>query len=82
MTVAPLLEFDIRGQVCPSTLLTALREVNRHQQDILRGELMLRIRTDNRNATVTVPQAVANMGLRAEVVKEQGNYLITIRAAE
>ncbi len=73
-----MVELDIRGQVCPSTLLTTLREVNRHQKEIREGGLQLLVRTDNRDATVTLPQAAANMGLSVEVCKEDGCYLISI----
>jgi TusA-related sulfurtransferase len=78
MESARTVELDIRGQVCPSTLLTTLREVNRHQFELRAGAVQLQIRTDNRTATVTVPQAAANMGLRVEVCQEDGGYLIRI----
>lgn len=74
------LQLDIRGQVCPSTLLTTLREITRHRDDLKDGRLELVILTDNRNATVTVPQAAQNMGLLVEVGKESGSYRIHIRA--
>lgn len=75
------LELDIRGQVCPSTLLTTLREITQHHQELQGGQLQLLVLTDNRNATVTVPQAAQNMGLAATVSKESGSYQIRIRAA-
>lgn len=69
---------NVYGQVCPSTLLLALREVNRLQGEIHSGELQLDIRTDNRMATATIPKAVRNMGLDAKVRKEEEGYLIQI----
>ena len=35
------IEFDIRGQICPSTLLTALKEINRHRTSLKNGNCML-----------------------------------------
>lgn len=71
-------ELDIRGQVCPSTLLLTLREINHYQKEILAGSVELVILTDNRNACVTVPQAAQNMGLQAQVDKVAGSYTIRI----
>lgn len=83
MTEAPChpVEFDIRGQICPSTLLTALREVNRHKDRLRSGEVQLAFLTDNRSATNTIPQAVRNMGYHVDVVQRDGGYCIVIGAA-
>ncbi len=72
-------DFDIRGQICPSTLLTALREVSRHRAQLKEGSIALRFLTDNRNATVTIPEAVKNMGYRVIVEKEERHYTILIQ---
>lgn len=72
-------EMDIRGQLCPSSLLLALREVNRQYQELLAGDLRMMILTDNRDATGTVPEAVRAMGLDADVEKADGYYRITIK---
>lgn len=71
-------KLDVFGQICPSTLLLALREVNRLQAELHRGEVELDIRTDNRLATATIPNAVRNMGFDAHVRKEDAGYLIHI----
>lgn len=76
---SPLIEIDIRGQICPSCLLTTLREVNQHQADLKGGEAALRIRTDSREATATIPEAVGNMGYDVTVEKAEGHYLILIQ---
>ncbi len=73
-------QMDIRGQVCPSTLLAALREINQQQESIRDGALILEILTDNRHATATVPDAVRNMGLTVKVEKVEGSYLIRIQS--
>lgn len=72
------LEFDIRGQICPSTLLTALREVNLHKEGLRRGEVALIFVTDNRTATGTIPEAVRNMGYEVTVARRDGAYRIVI----
>jgi TusA-related sulfurtransferase len=74
-----LIEIDIRGQICPSCLLTTLREVNQRQDGLKRGEVSLRVKTDSRDATSTIPAAVGNMGYPVTVEKGQGYYLILIR---
>lgn len=70
--------FDVRGQICPSTLLLALREVNRLNAELHDGKVELEIRTDNRNATITVPNALNRVGLVAQVSKDDQGYLIRI----
>ncbi|OHB32051.1 MAG: tRNA methyltransferase [Desulfuromonadaceae bacterium GWC2_58_13] len=72
------LEFDIRGQVCPSTLLTTLKEINRHSKALKAGELHLTVKTDARDATATIPQMVKNMGYAVSVVKQDGYYCIMV----
>lgn len=76
--IANTIEFDIRGQICPSTLLVTLKEVNRHFSDLNTGAIRLLIRTDNRNAINTIPTAVENMGLTATVDKTGSDYTILI----
>ena len=73
-----LLEFDIRGQVCPSSLLTTLREINRHNAALKAGKLRLTVKTDARDATATIPQMVKNMGYAVSVVKQEGYYCIMV----
>ena len=71
-------QLDIRGQICPSTLLTALREVNLNKDALKAGALQLVILTDNRDATATVPNAVDNMGYPVTVQREDGHYRIIV----
>lgn len=73
------IEYDIRGQICPSTLLTALREINTHEADLRENAIRLRFLTDNRDCVSTIPEAVLNMGYTVEVTREQGCYLIEVR---
>jgi TusA-related sulfurtransferase len=77
-TSEALIEIDIRGQICPSCLLTTLREVNQRQAALKRREVALQVKTDSRDATSTIPAAVGNMGYPVVVEKAQGYYLIRI----
>lgn len=74
-------KLDLRGQMCPSSLLAALREINSHKADLKAGSLALTLLTDNRDSTITIPEAVARMGYEAYVTKEDGYYRIDIRLA-
>jgi TusA-related sulfurtransferase len=72
------IEFDIRGQICPSTLLVALREINRNFKELNTGAVQLLFRSDNRNCINTIPPAAENMGLKASVEKTGSDYSILI----
>ncbi len=80
MTATPMdeLELDIRGQVCPSTLLTTLKEVNGNFDRLKAGILGMVIETDARDATGAIPPMVKSMGFAVSVLKEQGYYQIVI----
>lgn len=72
------LTFDMRGQICPSTLLTALKEINAHREDLQAGSRVLHFLTDNVEATVTIPESVENMGYRVGVERRKGYYGIVV----
>lgn len=72
------IELDIRGQVCPSCLLLTLREVNNHHADLSAGRLCLTVLTDSRDASGTIPAAVKNMGLAAQLDKIEDYYRVVI----
>lgn len=76
-----VVDCDIRGQMCPSTLLAALREVNERRRELRSGALTLCFHTDNREATSTIPDALQNMGYAVHVTKDEGHYVITVCAA-
>lgn len=69
---------DTCGQVCPATLLIALREVNRHQQQLRNATIHLEILTDNPDSTNRVSEAVGNMGYTVQVEDRQNHYQILI----
>jgi len=70
---------DIRGQICPSSLLATLKEINDLQGELTRRTLKLSILTDNRDATATVPAAAEKMGYRVSVTRDGSHYVITIQ---
>ena len=72
------IEFDIRGQICPSSLLVALKEVNSRAERLQQGSVQLCFLTDNRDATVTIPESATNMGYGVSVEKKEGYYSIVI----
>ena len=70
---------DIRGQICPSCLLFTLREVNKQREELKKDRIKIIIKTDNRNATTTIPEAIASMGYHFTVEKkDEGFYQIEI----
>ncbi|MBN2810225.1 MAG: sulfurtransferase TusA family protein [Deltaproteobacteria bacterium] len=74
-----VVEFDIRGQICPSSLLITLREINTRRQAIKSRLQEILILTDNRDATTTVPEALHNMGYVVTVEKLDGYYAIKVK---
>lgn len=72
------IDYDIRGQICPSTLLIALREINAHQEALREKALCLRFLTDNRDCVTTIPESARNMGYGVEVTRDHGYYLIEV----
>lgn len=77
-TVPRIIELDIRGQICPSTLLVSMREMNNNIDDLNSGNARLFIKTDNRDATNTIPETAENMGFQATVSKSGDAYTIMI----
>ncbi|MEE4253498.1 MAG: sulfurtransferase TusA family protein [Desulfuromusa sp.] len=71
-------EIDVCGQICPSSLLTALREVNNYKDPLRSGLLKLEILTDNHDSTNRICDAVVNMGYRVVVEDQKNQYRICI----
>lgn len=76
------LKLDVRNQICPSTLLVALKEINTHQAALRKGELALVVLSDNRDSTTRIAEAAENMGYRVNVSKEEAHYRLTIAGRE
>lgn len=72
------IEIDIRGQICPATLLVALKEINRYKDLLKAGSAYISFKTDNRDAIFTIPDSAANMGYVVKVTKTEGHYTITV----
>ena len=76
------IEYDIRGQICPSSLLIALRALNEKGELLREGNAVLRFFTDNRECLVTIPESARNMGYEVEVNRTGADYLIEIRQGD
>ena len=72
------LELDIRGQICPSCLLLALKEVTGNTEKIDSRELTVHVISDDRQATTTIPDAVQKMGFSSRIDKKDDGYHILI----
>lgn len=72
------IEIDIRGQLCPATLLVALKEINERADLLRRGAVKLCFLIDNRDATGTIPESAANMGYAVKVERQEGWYRIEV----
>ncbi len=75
-----ILEYDIRGQICPSCLLMTLQRINELGDSLKQGEQVMHVLTDNRHATTTIPDAVSHMGFDVTVSKDADHYRIAITA--
>ncbi|MDO9042301.1 MAG: sulfurtransferase TusA family protein [Desulfocapsaceae bacterium] len=73
-----LINLDMRGQVCPACLLVAMDALNRHRDALNNGLETLCIKTDNREATTTIPTTARSMGYPATVTRIDSFYQISI----
>jgi len=71
-------ELDARGFVCPSSLLVALRELNKHKDLLRNGCLNLRIFVDNHDSANRICEAVRNMGYQFEITGIDSSFCICI----
>jgi TusA-related sulfurtransferase len=72
------IHLDIRGQICPSCLLLALKELNQNGAAIRAGQCEVEIVTDDRQATATIPATADRMGYNTAVVHQDDGYHIRI----
>lgn len=77
-TARETIVIDTRGQVCPSTLLVTLQHLNTHKKALKKGMAVLKVMSDNRHSTVTIPDTVRNMGYEVLVNREAGHYEILV----
>ncbi|HEY3489780.1 MAG TPA: sulfurtransferase TusA family protein [Candidatus Deferrimicrobiaceae bacterium] len=81
--VAPsgqVVTLDLRGQVCPASLLLALRKVNELKGPLGAGTVGLDVLTDNRDSVGTISDATFNMGFQVSSEKRDGHYVLAIRS--
>jgi hypothetical protein len=72
------IDIDIRGQICPSCLLLTLKTLNQSSAAVRAGRAEIVVRTDDRQATATIPATADRMGFRTEVSRLADSYLIRI----
>lgn len=75
------IDIDIRGQICPSCLLLTLKEINQNSEAIRSGKAEIQVKTDDRQATTTIPVTVERMGFCAAVDRQGNCYRIRIYGA-
>ena len=72
------MEIDLRGRICPSTLLQTLKYVNKYKARLIKKELLLKILTDHRDALTTIPETLEKMGFSFKIEKVATYYKIFI----
>jgi len=77
-TKQKIIHIDMRGQVCPACLLVAMDNLNKHRENLKKGREILCIKTDNRDATTTIPTTAKNMGYAVKVTKMDTFYKICV----
>jgi TusA-related sulfurtransferase len=77
-TIQKTIDIDMRGQVCPACLLVAMDSINKNRKVLQDGEAILCIKTDNREATTTIPTTARNMGYSVTVEKMDTYYLVCV----
>lgn len=73
---------DLRGQICPATLLKSLQKINGMRDRLKSGAARLAIFTDNRDSTDTVSDAAMSMGYRVTVSREDAHYRIGVERGD
>ncbi len=73
---------DVRGFVCPSSLLVALRELNKYKEGLQAGQIRVEFMIDNHDSTNRICEAVKSMGYTFEVTDEHNGYAIAVYKAK
>lgn len=77
--VAPkTVNVDARGFVCPSSLLVALKELNKHKEGLQSGQIRVEFLIDNHDSTNRICEAVKSMGYTFAVTDEHNGYAIAV----
>ena len=73
-----IVELDVRGQICPSCMLLALKQVNELETELKQAIKELHVLTDSRQATSTIPEAISKMGYQVDITDRDDGYHIRI----
>ncbi len=73
---------DLRGQICPASLLLSLRRINGMANDLRSGAAILEILTDNRDSVGTISDAAGSMGFAVTALKEEAHYRLVVKQGE
>jgi TusA-related sulfurtransferase len=83
MTKTPghVVELDLRGHVCPASLLISLKQLNAMRESLSNGETSLRVLTDNRESVPTISNAARSMGYAVTVEHADAHYVLLVERA-
>lgn len=73
-------ELDIRGHVCPASLLISLKKMNAMREELSSGEVALRILTANRESVPTITEVARSMGYAVAVEHTEAHYAILVES--
>ena len=74
-------ELDIRGHICPASLLISLKEMNTMREELSAGTASLRILTANRESVPTITEAARSMGYAVRVEHTEAHYVLQVESA-
>jgi len=69
---------DVRGFVCPSSLLVALRELNKYRESLRSDHFKMELMVDNHESTNRICHAVKSMGYDFQVTDTDNSYCIVV----
>jgi TusA-related sulfurtransferase len=72
---------DVRGFVCPSSLLVALRELNKYRESLRTDHFTIELMVDNHDSTNRICDAVKSMGYDFRVTDTDNSYCIAVYRA-
>ena len=83
MTTTPgrTVELDLRGHVCPASLLLSLKNMNAMREELSSGRVALRILTSNRESVPTITDAARTMGYAVTVEHTEAHYVLLVERA-
>lgn len=81
MSPGRTVELDLRGQVCPASLLISLKNMNAMQGELSSGAVALRILTANRESVPTISDAARTMGYSVTVEQTEAHFILLVESA-